>query len=117
MAKSLPEMQEEVYKYCLDKNWRGPNAYPRTFLEECMLITTEVAEAAEAWRDTGHCNIYFAELSHHPDKPEGVPSELADIFIRILDTCQQYGINLEREYERKMAYNRTRPLQHGGKFA
>ncbi len=50
-------------------------------------------------------------------KPIGVASEAADIFIRLLDFCDAWGIDLENEYEKKMAYNRTRAVRHGGKKA
>lgn len=48
-------------------------------------------------------------------KPEGVGSELADTLIRLLDTADVFGIDLGFEYERKVAYNRTRSFQHGGR--
>lgn len=48
-------------------------------------------------------------------KPQGMASEMADILIRLLDSAYRYGVDLEAEYERKMAYNRTRPPRHGGK--
>lgn len=50
-------------------------------------------------------------------KPLGVASEAADIFIRLLDFCETWNIDLEDEYEKKMAYNRTRAVRHGGKKA
>lgn len=48
-------------------------------------------------------------------KPEGVPSELADVLIRIGDMAYLYGIDLEKAVEEKMAYNKTRSFRHGGK--
>jgi hypothetical protein len=36
-------------------------------------------------------------------------------FLRQL--CTSYGIDLMAEYERKMAYNRTRAYRHGGRRA
>lgn len=44
-------------------------------------------------------------------KPEGVPSELADCVIRIMDICGHYGIDLEDVIVEKHEYNKTRPLQ------
>jgi hypothetical protein len=29
--------------------------------------------------------------------------------------CEEYDIDIEKEYERKLAFNRTRPYRHGGK--
>lgn len=48
-------------------------------------------------------------------KPEGIPIELADILIRIADTCGARGINLTEALRLKMAYNKTRPTRHGDK--
>jgi len=49
------------------------------------------------------------------NKPEGIPSELADIVIRVFDICGYYGIDLEAAIEEKMEYNESRPYKHGGK--
>lgn len=49
-------------------------------------------------------------------KPEGIPSELADIVIRVCDICGFYEIDLEAIIKEKMEYNETRPSMHGGKI-
>jgi hypothetical protein len=48
-------------------------------------------------------------------KPEGVPSELADILIRTLDVMVEFGIDPEAIVEEKLTYNATRGRMHGGK--
>lgn len=48
-------------------------------------------------------------------KPEGIGSEAADILIRLLDTCERWKIDLDHEFERKIAFNATRGHRHGGK--
>lgn len=48
-------------------------------------------------------------------KPEGVGSEFADILIRLLDSADRAEIDLDWEYARKIAYNRTRSWKHGSK--
>jgi NTP pyrophosphatase (non-canonical NTP hydrolase) len=50
-------------------------------------------------------------------KPEGLPIELADAVIRILDYCEYAGIDLGVAIRQKMAYNELRPYRHGGKKA
>lgn len=55
-----------------------------------------------------------AELGYDA-KPVGIPSEMADIIIRVLDICGFYGIDIEQAVRVKMAYNDTRPYRHGGK--
>ena len=50
-------------------------------------------------------------------KPEGIPIELADVIIRVLDLCGRYGIDIEAAIREKHAYNLTREHRHGGKKA
>lgn len=50
-------------------------------------------------------------------KPLGFGIELADILIRVFDTAEAYGIDLQQALEIKAAYNRSRPYRHGGKKA
>lgn len=76
-------------------------------LSKLMLITTEVAEAAEDVR-TGAMRTVMSDSG----KPEGLPSELADIVIRVMDVCGGLGIDLDEEIRLKVAYNRRRPAMH-----
>lgn len=100
----------------------------RTFGEDIALLHSEVSEALEAYRehevldvtellcrDASHAIPALAPNGGHVCKPEGVGSELADVFIRLLDTCDRRGINLAAEFERKLAFNATRGHRHGGK--
>ena len=93
------------------------------------LITTEVAEAIEEIRNGRAVDetYYPTErryegstlvnpLSNPPYKPEGVPSELADIVIRALDFAHEFGIDLAAMIDEKLAYNATRGHKHGKKF-
>ena len=48
-------------------------------------------------------------------KPEGIPIELADVIIRVLDYCGYAGIDIDAAISQKHEYNRTRPYRHGGK--
>jgi hypothetical protein len=48
-------------------------------------------------------------------KPEGIPSELADVIIRVAHYCGANGIDLAEAVREKTAYNKTRPFKHGGK--
>ncbi|MCD8286477.1 MAG: hypothetical protein LUD50_04565 [Clostridia bacterium] len=66
----------------------------------------------QAYRD-GH---RIDETWEGPDgKPEGVPTELADCVIRIMDLFEQYGMDLEDTLKAKNSYNATREYRHGGK--
>ena len=48
-------------------------------------------------------------------KPEGIPIELADVIIRVLDYCGYAGIDIDAAISQKHEYNKSRPYRHGGK--
>jgi NTP pyrophosphatase (non-canonical NTP hydrolase) len=95
-----------------------------------MLIVSEVAEAQDELRKGFPANVTYhpnaiegSEVLTHPygpggtpAKPEGVPSELADVVIRVLDFCFTENIDLESIIEEKLRYNALRPYKHGKKF-
>jgi NTP pyrophosphatase (non-canonical NTP hydrolase) len=78
-----------------------------TFGEAMALLHTEVAEASDAWRrwgtdDATQDTLYTAGLGTRiPNpKPEGVGSEFADVFIRLLDDCDLYEVDLQAALDR-----------------
>lgn len=89
-----------------------------------MLISGEVSEAHEEIRSGKALDeTYYptregkgvgSALAIH--KPEGLPSELADIFIRLMDLTEEAGIDLATIVEEKLKYNSTRPFKHGKSF-
>jgi NTP pyrophosphatase (non-canonical NTP hydrolase) len=110
--KTIAEMTAEVRQVNEEKGWRtGGN----TFGDYIALIHSELSEALEAYRDHRLEDATEVMYSRQVPKPEGVGSEFADVLIRLLDVADIYGIDLEAEFERKIAYNRTRPYQHGGR--
>ena len=98
-------------------------------IAELGLIDTEVSEAIEEVRagrgmnevrySKSNVSPYNERESHNPDgtprKPEGVPSELADVIIRALDIADAYNINIGAAVVEKLNYNATRGPHHGGK--
>ena len=46
-------------------------------------------------------------------KPEGYPTELADIIIRTLDLAYMLGIDIDAAVQEKLAFNATRGHKHG----
>lgn len=107
MSKSLMDMRLEVFRLNTEKGWYEQS---REFGTDIALLHSEVSEMLGAYREIGEA---YRDDAH--GKPDDIASEAADVLIRLLDTCHRYGIDLEYEYERKMAYNRTRPYKHGGK--
>lgn len=141
---TLRAIAAEVREVNIAKGWRAPGGgmcEGQTFGDYIALAHTELSEALEAYRDhrlddatvpyCTHegCSRYgrvatATDCSAKPDraghftaggKPEGVGSEFADLLIRLVDMADVFGINLEAEYRRKIAYNRTRKFQHGGR--
>lgn len=109
-AKSLEDMMHEVYAVNVEKGWRGADVKEVSFGEAMALLHSEVSEALEAYRTHG-----VEDFTREDGKPEGVGSEFADVLIRLLDDCHMFGIDLQAEYERKIAFNRTRAYRHGNK--
>jgi NTP pyrophosphatase (non-canonical NTP hydrolase) len=113
MIKTLYGKQREVREVNTKNGW-----YPttNTFGDYIALLHTEVSEMFEAYRDYGLEDATKLQVVWNVlPKPEGVGSEAADVLIRLLDMCEEYDIDIEKEYERKLAFNRTRPYRHGGK--
>lgn len=84
----------------------------RSFGELLMLVVTEVAEVMEEYRNgKGFKETYYTD----DGKMKGIPSELADIVIRVFDICGYYKIDIESAIKEKHEYNKKRPYRHGGK--
>lgn len=129
----IDAMAAEVREVNIAKGWRSADGTTtNTFGDYIALLHSELSEALEAYRDHrltdatgpdhqfendgGGCCMWCEDPDHAgPYKPEGVGSEMADVLIRLLDTCDIYDIDLAAEFKRKLAYNRTRPFQHGGR--
>lgn len=118
--KTIEEMQAEVHENNVAHGWFEED---RSVGDDVALLHTEVSEMFEAYRRWGMddptpkiqqtMENVSLEGEAKTVKPEGFGSEAADVFIRLLDTCERCGVDLRAEYERKMAYNRTRPYKHG----
>lgn len=123
--KTINELVKAAHDNAVSKGWWDEE---RSFGEIIALIHSEASEALEDFRSghepdkvwyeeemTGGVIIKHGLFLDEEWKPCGIPSELADIVIRVFDACGRYGIDLERVITEKMAYNATRPQRHGGK--
>ena len=79
--------------------------------EGLMLIVTELAEAMEDVR----MGLDVTKMHFEGEKPCGVPSEMADVILRVATFCGFRGIDLGAAIEAKLRYNETRGFRHGGK--
>ena len=110
-ALTIARMQREAWQNSEDHGFHEtPDVGLPTRL---MLIVSELAEALEDHRAGRPPNMTFGIDEYGNGKPEGIPSELADVIIRVGDLAGIYGIDLETAVVRKMNYNRTRPHKHG----
>ncbi len=116
--------------------WEGPEN--DNLPTKLMLLVTETAEWMEAYRsntlnepcgkrmpipgtdgvsdkDSKALGIIdgSAPEGHRPITKQ--EEEAADIFLRLLDMCERWDIDLARVTLAKMAYNKTREHKHGGK--
>lgn len=105
-------LSEEVKRLNVTKGWYDED---RRFEADIALLHSEVSEALDAWRKWGLEDKTKEYPGWGTGKPEGVASELADVLIRLLDTCSRYDVDLVEAYDRKMRYNWTRPYRHGNK--
>ena len=132
--RGLDDWQREASEIERALGWAGPGIDRGTFGDRMALLHSEVSEALEAFRSWGLVDAtkpvtvpcadpqcgdstwdHDCTWTTRPGKPEGVGSEFADIFIRLLTECEAFGIDLAAETRRKMAFNRTRSWRHGGR--
>jgi len=85
-----------------------------TFTDFISLCHSEISEALEEFRKGRKPNgVYYENIMR--EKPEGVPVELGDCIMRILDYCGHLDIDITPIILKKIEYNRTRGKKNGGK--
>lgn len=96
-TKTLAQMTAEIVECNIKQGWYDQDK-PVSFGTAMALLHSEVSEALEAWREwgledatAGEINVGGHLMAPVNPKPEGVGSEFADIFIRLLDYAWRFA--------------------------
>lgn len=108
---SLNEYANECYEIAKSKGWYDSDQ--DILPTKLCLVHSEISEALEEIRN-GHApnEIYVGEKG----KPEGAVVELVDALIRIFDIAKKWDMDLDKAYQMKTEYNKSRPYRHGKKI-
>ena len=114
---NLAELQREAHVIAKEKGWWDEDK-PRTFGDCIALVHSELSEALEWYREWDSVRPMKEESpqyglddpEHGKYKPVGVPSELADVVIRVADMADWEGVELQSEIETLRRENDERDM-------
>lgn len=96
-TRSIKEWQQIITEWAVNKGFDWSKNDTDTML---LRLQSEVSEASEAIRD---------------NDAKGFAEELADIFIRLVNLCEVWNLDLEEEVTKKHKKNLNRSFLHGRK--
>jgi len=94
---TIHELTERVLRFRDERDWRQFHK-PKDMVLSLMMEAAELAEHVQ-WKDESEIQARISERS------EGVGEELADVLYWTLLIANDFGINLESAFERKMKLN------------
>ncbi len=107
MSDFVKEFEEQEVRAFMISSDHGFHEGPNNFGERIALMHSELSEALEYYRKgngpSDHINF------------TGVEEEFADVIIRIMDTAQEFGLEVAPAILAKMEFNASRPYKNGGK--
>ena len=120
------KLQNEVWKVAEESGWHEKEISFGDFISNCH---GELSEAFEIYKEKGASAVsvstpfeWLEHVSHGvvdmkvvASIPTGIPVELADVIMRILDFCEAHGIDMQGAIQDKLEFNKTREHRHGGK--
>jgi hypothetical protein len=108
-SSELEELAKEVHSTAVEKGWWTVDDHGQAVVSEdtendkIFLVVSELSEAFEEFRNP---SVDPKEIYYKDGKPEGLPIELADGYIRVLDLISAYGyIPFNREYPESKRHN------------
>ncbi len=102
----LNDLAKRAHECAKAKGFLSP---PKTFVEQCMLVITEIVEAVEAHRNKDHPE----KLPTSKIDQGLVAEELADAMIRIIGLGYAFGMDFEKAVYDKIVVNEQRVRKHG----
>jgi NTP pyrophosphatase (non-canonical NTP hydrolase) len=105
-VKSFDEVQRVAHLNAVRKGFWDSVPEVGTSL---MLMTSELAEACEAYREGNPPSTKAAGFSCAEE-------ELADVIIRVMDFAEFHHLRISEAILCKMAHNASRPRKHGKEF-
>lgn len=119
--KSIKDWAEQVYATARAAGWHDEPMPKRermaVYLINIIAETTEAWEAFRAGKLDAPCDKADRMRALGLKPLSCLEEELADIVIRVFDSAEALGIDIEEAIRVKAAYNETRPRRHGGKLA
>jgi len=116
---TINEIAEKVHVLAREKGWYDKEEDENQYIERiCNNLHDEISELHESWRS---CNLHLpcdksADMITAGIEPiTCLEEELADIIIRVLDSAQYFGIDIQKVILAKHEYNTGRTYRHGGK--